>query len=445
MKILLTWRICGVGGVETWMTAVARTLRGMGHDCHMFFFQHGEFEKHIPPEIPVHFGELEDFARLVSEGEFEIVHGINWDWEMGISISRPLGARLVVHGQGWAYPFWHSRNCDVMVACSRWNARAQQALSDLSVQPVLNGIDISRFPAFGGKIQGPPIIAWVGRGSDVNQKRINKLAEIAPHLKRAGLRLWIADPEREQVLPEYAQVLAPLAERWGRVAPGDMCRFYQDVAASGGCKLSTARFEGQSLACIEAQACGCPVVGPDVRGVNESLDVNQGGVLFPDETPAEKVAELLVRTVGDTEKMAWRRAASRRFVEENCTLEKVVAGYLAAYKSPKRRSIFSGRAIRSRMRFSPLFQWNAYLEGRWKMGRKVYALAEKFDAQGETRLADAAVRTAFEMAPTIFLRGHRLKRLMRAKRGGAANPGTGGRSERMAEKSAADKELVEVG
>src|SRR5207245_934228 len=102
---------------------------------------------------------------------------------------------------------------------------------------------------FEGTPKGPPVVAWVGRGSDLGQKQIDKLAAIAPYLRCGGVRLWIADPDGpEKVIASAAQVLTPLAEFWGKVPHEKMSAFFRTVASTGGCVLSTSRFEGLPMA-----------------------------------------------------------------------------------------------------------------------------------------------------------------------------------------------------
>src|SRR5207248_3261650 len=102
--------------------------------------KHGPFEYHIPPQVPAHFGDLADCLALVRSSKFEIVHAVNEDWELGIAAVRRLGAKLIVTCHGRVHPEWTSADCDALVGCSEWTARAQQVWTDVPVRVVLNGI-----------------------------------------------------------------------------------------------------------------------------------------------------------------------------------------------------------------------------------------------------------------------------------------------------------------
>ncbi|MBD0373705.1 MAG: glycosyltransferase family 4 protein, partial [Pyrinomonadaceae bacterium] len=325
MKILLANEGCIMGGVETWMVSLSSQLLARGHQCELFFFNHGPMEQNLPPDITAHFGDLADLLKLVSSQGFDLVHANSTDWHMGVAAVRSLGAKLVLTSHGRSVPTWNPLNCDALVSCSRWEAEEQQALTGVPVRTVLNGIDTGRFKAAEvTEVAGPPIVAWIGRGINVEQKRIDKLAAIAPLLHRGGERLHLVEPygpeEVSKVAPEAVRALLPVVDFWGAVPVEEMAAFYLKVAASGGCVLSTSSFEGLPLTLLEAQAAGCPAIGPDVRGVNECIDPKHGGFLYPFETQVEELASLIIKTLGNADEMRWRRAACAQFARDQFSL-----------------------------------------------------------------------------------------------------------------------------
>lgn len=411
MKILFVWRKSDVGGVETWMLGLARCYRRLGHDCELFFFQRGPFAEQMPAEIPVHFGNLEDLLRVVSARRFDVVHGATSDWDLGITGVRSLGAKLVVTHQSVGDPGWNSSNCDAIVGCSQWGSDEQQQTSDMPVHTVLNGVDIDRFRPPTALTAGPPIVAWVGRGADLRQKRINLLAQIAPHLRAGGCRLWVADPDgRGRVAPEVAETLSATAEHWGPVPFARMPDFYREIAASGGCILSTSSFEGVSLAYLEAQASGCPVIGADVPGVNEGIDGARGGVIYPDDTPPEQIAALILATVGDPERMEGRRRASREFIVQRFSLEATAREYLRIY-AVKHRPWFRGY-LKRLVGFPTPAQLRRFVASNWSAAISQYQASSRLAERGESRLASRACVASFLTCPTIYLRRRRLAHLL---------------------------------
>ena len=421
MKILLVNKDCQIAGTEAFMVGLSAMIHARGHHCELFFFEHGPMQQHLPADCPVHFGDLADCMKLVRSRNFDLVHANSSDVRIGIAAVRSAGAKLVITAHGMVVPAWNSTNCDALVSCSRWQVEEQKLLTDLPVHTVMNGIDIDKFtPSNSVAATAPPIVAWVGRGIDMVHKRIDKLAGIAPLLHEAGVRLWLADPygpeKVAEVVPGAVRTLEPLVEFWDKVPKEDLPGFYQKVAASGGCLLSTSIREGFGLALAEAQGCGCPVIGADVRGVNEVVRPEHGGVLYPFAMPDEELANLVLDTINDKEGMRWRRARCVEFVREHFGLKRMAEDYLRIYEevlnsARERKSV--RRAHRRRLAAVAL-HWQEYVERSWSAGRSQYEASKKLAAQGEWELAAAAARLSALTCPTLYARPERLAHLAKA-------------------------------
>jgi glycosyltransferase involved in cell wall biosynthesis len=410
MKILFAWHNCDIGGVETWMLGLAKIYRRLGHTCELFFFRRGPFADHVPPDVAAHYGDLSDCLRLVHRHRFDVVHAMTDVWDTGITAVRQLGVQLVLTNQVHPDAGWNRFNCDALVGCSDWTARAQQQLSGVAVRTVFNGVDLDRFRPPENVRTGPPIVAWVGRGADLQQKRIELLARIAPYLRAGGCRLWVADPDGPgRVPPSVATALTAAAEFWGAVPPGRMPEFFQGVATSGGCVLSTSAYEGLSLAYLEAQAGGCPVIGPDVPGVREGIDPRHGGVLFPAELQPEEIARLVLKELADTGGMASRRLACRQFVAERYSLEAAARQYLEIYASrpaTRRGRVFPALPFPTRSGFE------RFVRTYWASANNQFHASRAFAEAGDWDLAASAVRSSFRTCPTLYLRPRRLRHLL---------------------------------
>lgn len=424
MKILLINKDCQIAGTETFMAALASTLREAGHQCEFFFFERGPMEEHLPHGCPAHFGDLADCMKLIAARRFDIAHINSGDWGYGLSAVRNAGVRLVVTSHGWVVPNWNSSNCDALVSCSEWQAKEQKNFTDLPVHVAMNGIDIDKFvPATNASATAQPVVAWVGRGAALRQKRIDKLADIAPKLHAAGVRLWIADPHGAkkvaEVAPEAARTLEPLAEFWDVVPIDRMPEFYRQVAASGGCIISTASFEGLPLTLAEAQGCGCPVIGADVRGVNEVVRPEHGGVLYSFETKPEQLAKLVLETLGDKEGMRQRGEISAQHVRQRFSLQRMAADYLRVYEEAMSRPLRDSQTISARsigQLLEPVLHWQRYVEQRWMAGSLQYDASEKLAAEGEWNLARVAAQCALTTCPTLYARPARLAHLLKILR-----------------------------
>ena len=419
MRILLAYEWCLIGGVEAFMVALAKTLRAKGHECEFFFFTRGPMEERLPPGFPVHFGDLSDCLKLVRSKRFDIVHANSSDLRNGISAVRNVGAKLVITAHGMVVPGWNSTNCDAFACCSRWQADEQKAFTDLPIHQVFNGLDLSEFrptEKVPVSFDEKPIVAWVGRGIDMVHKKIDKLSAIAPALTQAGIRIWIADPhgpeEVEKVVPEAARTLKTFAEFWGVVPREKLPQFFRDVAASGGCVLSTSIREGLPMSLTEAQACGCPAIGADVIGVNEVVDPAHGGVLYPYDSTPERLTELVITTLRDVEGMRQRREECVRFTHERFSLEKMAQAYEGIYEEALSRGK-SRLAMRARMVFGPLLNWNEYVERRWTAGLAHYEASVKLAGEHEWELATGLARLSFYTSPSLYLRPRRFAQLLK--------------------------------
>ncbi len=430
MKILLANSTSKVGGVSTFMLSLRSALIALGHECDLFFFSHGTMDRFLPPDCRVHFGDLAEMLRLVERERIDVVHANNIDWTTGISAVRRLGARLVltahkVRDQQRSYG-WTTKNCDAFTTVSNWVRADLQAYTDLPIEAVFNGVDTDMFSPGAAPASERPIIAWVGRGASP-LKRIDVFAAAAPALHRAGLRLWVVDQhgadKAAEAYPDAVATLQPLAEFWGAVPFADMPNLYRTIAASGGVLLSTSQREGLGLGLLEAQACGCAVIGPDVAGVNEAVSVEHGGVLFPADASAEALAGLIVGTVADRQHVARRAALATAFVRERFTRRAMAARYVRIYETaplPANAGVLT--RWRRRARLSPLVNWKGYLEFRWGVGELQYSTMVECARRGEARAAAAAGLESLRTSPTIYLRPARILELLNTQRRAAAAP-----------------------
>lgn len=440
MKVLLAYEWCEIGGVEQFMTALAPFVRARGHECEFFFFKRGPMEQFLPEGYAVHFGDLAALLKLVRERGYDLVHVTSSDWNYGVEAVRAAGAKLLVTAHGMVVSGWDSANCDALVCCSRWQARGQSEVTDIPVRLIMNAVNTDTFSPDAGPgepvDEGPPVVAWVGRGTDMVHKRIDRLAAIAPALRAAGFRIWIADPygpdKVAEVVPDAAKTLREHAEFWGMVAKKDLPNFYRRVAQSGGLILSTSVREGLPLTLAEAQGCGCPAVGPDVVGVNEVISPSEGGgTVYPPDIKPNELASLLIETLSDADAMRERRAKCVEFVRRHFSLGAMAEAYMRVYEETAARRAPRGAAPLRTLRLLP--RWRTYVERRWTSAVAMYEASERLASEGETRLASAAARLVLVNCPTLYARPERLRHLLRltfrpSSFGGRGDAATGGAS-----------------
>jgi glycosyltransferase involved in cell wall biosynthesis len=418
MRVLLANSNCKVGGVSTFLLSLRTELLARGHECTLFFFEGGNMEPLLPPDAETRFGSLADCMRLVAERRIDVVHANNVDWPTGISAVRRLGAKLVltahkVREPAWTYG-WHAGNCDAFVTVSGWIREELQPFSDIAIQAIPNGIDTRRFapesePAHDA---GPPIVAWVGRGS-APRKRLERFAALAPALAAMGYRIWVIDQQGPTQFaaahPDAARQLAAAAELWRSASFDDMPGIYRAIAATRGCLVSTASMEGLPLALLEAQACGCLVIGADVKGVRECVLPDYGGTLYREDATADEVVTRIRQLLaGDVKRL---QAAAASHVRDQFSLAAMTDRYLALYtaKAVARRP----RPLRLRLRRTPLLDWRGYVDERLGVGYAQYEASRQLNRPGDERLASAAAAEGLVTAPTMYLHPRRFTHLLK--------------------------------
>ena len=421
MNVLLVNSTCKRGGVTRFMLLLRDALIRLGHRCELFFFEGGTQAEQLRGDPMAHFGSLADCMRLIHRQRIDVVHANNVDWAMGISAVRQLGARLILTAHrarrpAWTYG-WTRANCDGFVAVSQSVRDELQPHTDMRIDVLENGVDIELFAPAEQPSTWPPIVAWVGRtGSAI--KRMDKLASIAPALRDAGVRLWVIDQHpverRRTAFPRSADVLEACAEVWRDERYERMPTIYQDVAASGGCVLSTSDAEGLGLALIEAQACGCCVVGPDVPGVRDAVSIEHGGVLYPFDLAGDRLAQLVLDVLRDRERLRLRQREVAAHVRARFPLSRTAAAYVRIYENRRRASWADMPArARARLRLSPIINWRGYLDERWGVGSLQYQVSLQLAQTGEWPLAAAAARASLLTSPTMFARRRRMAHLFR--------------------------------
>jgi len=98
------------------------------------------------------------------------------------------------------------------------------------------------------------------------------------------------------------------------------------------CFVMCSVLEGLCTSLLDALALGCPAVGSAVGGIPEVLIDGRTGLTVPPRDP-RALADAVVRVLTDEGLAARLRDAGRRHVEEGFTVDSMVEGNLAVYRS----------------------------------------------------------------------------------------------------------------
>lgn len=215
------------------------------------------------------------------------------------------------------------------------------------VTVIPNAVDAQTFQADEGKdpallerlgLAGKEVVGFVGsfyayEGLDV---LIDAAARLAP--SRPGLRvLLVGGGPQEQAL--RAQVAAYGLDDHviftGRVPHADVQRYYGliDVLAYPRHRMRLTELV-TPLKPLEAMASGRILIASDVGGHRELVRDGQTGFLFPAGDPTA-LASAIARTLDARKDWPRVRAEARRFVEQERSWKRSVAGYVSAYASAK--------------------------------------------------------------------------------------------------------------
>ena len=410
MRVLFFRMLCDTGGVSTWMLEHARELERRGVECDFWFLQKSSRLAEFEATGHATLGPISALAAMLETGRYDVVHVDSGGLlaELVAHIAPPR-TTIVASIHGSLARMFDRHNCTALVAVSQGMADLNQPLTDLCIDVIPNGVDLSRFSEDGPSHEGSggPILAFVGR-TTAPVKDFPRFTRIAQQLVERGFRAWVADAHGAdwEKLADRGCAAIPI-ERWSRWSHDEMPEFYRSVARSGGALIMTSWHEGLPYAPMEAAACGAPTFGPDVVGVREAIVSGATGLLFPTKATDEEAATLLfdfLNARGDAH--AWQSRCVA-LAHQNFSASRMTDRYLEVYRRAAPR-VTSGADLQARASRSGMTDEEVALREWWKRqqrlrGRFLLLAATDLVRAGYPDHALFSLTTALRVSPRYFL------------------------------------------
>ncbi|MCS7261426.1 MAG: glycosyltransferase, partial [Anaerolineae bacterium] len=231
------------------------------------------------------------------------------------------------------------RDADALVAVSNGlRSHAEKIAPDIPIQVIPNAIDLSQFtPPRQRDAQGPVRLLYVGRFTAA--KSVETLIE-AVHLlaqrEVSDFELELVGegdqrPKLERLVAEYG--LARRVRFCDWVPRERIADYYRraDIFATA------TTWEGMPNTVLEAMACGLPIVGTQVPGLQELVQDTVNGYLVPPRDPVA-LADALALLIDNGYERRRMGRQSRLMAERQFAWEYIAAQYVEVYHQVLARS-----------------------------------------------------------------------------------------------------------
>lgn len=356
MRILLVSSSLAMGGAEIIIRLLADTLLASGHDVRVLSYSsegHEEIFGDFPSERLL-FQESHSLTATLAADDFDVVHATTWACAGGLldAVSRArFRGSVVVTCHGTYLPHPHDSRASILTAVSMATARRVRPHVNKEVEVVYNGIDLDLFRPVKRTPQSRPVILWVGRPHDLN-KDFNGFAALVGALAHSDLDFTVVSADNDERTVSVREWFPGKVQVLRHVVRAELPAVYSAVAASGGMLVSTSLSEGLPLCVLEAMACGCPVVAPDVGGISEVVTNESTGLLYSRSDGIEGLGRRVVALAAD--------AAMRKRIAEGAT-EQVTSRFSAQAMTARYVALYE-RGMSSQRPYSAVDRaWRAML------------------------------------------------------------------------------------
>ncbi|KWX82357.1 hypothetical protein AMQ83_32760 [Paenibacillus riograndensis] len=309
MRILYFYKFCLLGGVTTQLANRLKFLHGRAEVHFAFLEDYGgasAFEGYAHVCI---LGTPSELRAYIEAHDFDVIITID-TYELYEALGPAQQKKVIIHEVHTTYEeplrkLAESKDSlpfNYVITPSAYMKEMLERIGIPDAYHINNCLDtkLFKYEAVSGK--RPPTILWVGKLDQ--HKNWESFMNIAgrlnaqfPDLHYLLVGGYTAPDEITSKLQARVEALELRHFEWlPKVDYEEMNRYYSAVAESGGVYVSTTRNESFGMTVLEAMACRCPVVVPDVGALPELLDDELSVSLYAsgrEEECAERVALLL--------------------------------------------------------------------------------------------------------------------------------------------------------
>lgn len=324
-------------GIKAVVRDVTQGLITRGHDVTLFVPDHSTFPgvslRYSGPSLADSGASLMDsrapmlqqaYAQRIAQElrEFDVVHSHIEQDLLPFIHAIPAPVVSTIHGAGFENPqveIFRKYTNEQFVALSH---RAIETLPYIHFSYVVyNGVDVSVCPYVLKPVESP-YIAWMGRITE-NKGALDAI-EAA---KRAEMVITLVGFEEKGHDAYFQQVKALEDGASVRLLDAMIGHIKYPFLGNAKALLFPIHWEEPfGLVMVEAMACGTPVIAYNRGSVPEIIRDGVTGFIVDEHKGVAGLVEAIGR-IGEID-----RAACRKHVEENFTVEKMVDGYERVYK-----------------------------------------------------------------------------------------------------------------